>query len=639
MAAPTPGGIGELDVHLFNEGRHRRLWELLGAHPLGGDDDLTGDAGVRFSVWAPNATAAQVLGDWNQWRGGADLLAPVGESGIWSGIVPAASVGDRYKFELRSREGQWLVRGDPFARRIEIPPANAGIIAGGSTHRWGDGDWRAARAKRNGSRRSIYEVHAGSWRRRADGSHLTYRELAAPLAEHVSSLGFTHVEFLPLAWHPFGGSWGYQVTGYYACDSRYGSDDDLRLLIDTLHDAGIGVLVDWVPAHFPRDEGALARFDGTALFEHADPRRGEHPDWGTYVFNHGRHEVRNFLIANALYWLEAFHLDGLRVDAVASMLYRDYSRKPGEWTPNEFGGREDLEACAFLRELNDTVVEEHPGALMIAEESTAWPGVTAPTPEGGLGFSRKWNLGWMHDTLSFLRRDPIHRRYHHDEFTFPMVYAFDEHWVLPLSHDEVVHGKGSLLAKMPGDEWQAAANLRALLAWQWVMPGSPLLFMGAELATPWEWAEHSELAWHLADDPRHGGITRLVADLNALAAEQRALWVGDDSTRAEGHHSAWWLDAGDAANSVFTLARRDPASGSCVVAAANLTPVVRHGYRVGVPSGGAWTEVLSTDAERYGGSGVTNGALTVDESTPWQGQAASMLMTLPPLGVSVVAVV
>ncbi|MCC6226903.1 MAG: 1,4-alpha-glucan branching protein GlgB [Microthrixaceae bacterium] len=623
--------VGELDLHLFNEGRHRRLWEVLGAHHQPG-------GGVRFSVWAPNATGAQVLGDWNGWAGGVDLLAPLGNSGVWSGVIPAAAAGHAYKFELRSREGRGLVRCDPFARQAEVPPRNAGVIAAPSEHRWGDGDWRRERAERNSGRCAIYELHAGSWRRHPDGRPLGYRELAEPLAAHVSELGFTHVEFLPLAWHPYGGSWGYQVTGFYAPDSRYGSPDELRALIDVLHQAGIGVIADWVPAHFPRDEGALARFDGTPLYEHADPRRGEHPDWGTYVFNHGRHEVRNFLVANALYWLEEFHLDGLRVDAVASMLYLDYSREPGEWIPNEHGGREDLEACTFLRELNEAVAEDHPGALVAAEDSTAWPGVTAATHHGGLGFGRKWNLGWMHDTLSFLAHDPIHRSHHHGQMTFPLVYAFDERWVLPLSHDEVVHGKGSLLSKMPGDRWQQLANLRALLAWQWSLPGQPLVFMGTELATPWEWAENGELAWHLSDDPGHGGVGRLIGDLNCLAATHPALWVGDDVERHEGQHVAWWLDAGDTDHSVFTLARRDPASGECVIVAANLTPVPRHGYRIGVPSAGPWREVLTTDDRRYGGSGLVNGTISGDPTSPWQGQPQSVLVTMPPLGITFLAV-
>jgi 1,4-alpha-glucan branching enzyme len=628
----TPTAVGDLDLHLFNAGRHRRLWELLGAHPSG---DST-----RFTVWAPNADGAQILGDWNGWAGGVDLMAPVGSSGLWTARIPAAAAGHGYKYELRDRSGRWLVRADPMARQAEVPPRTASIVPAPSTHRWtaDEATWRSRRSDRNTGRMSVYELHAGSWKRHPDGRAYTYRELAEPLAQHVCDLGFSHVEFMPLATHPFGGSWGYQVTGYYAPDARHGEPDDLRHLVDVLHEAGIGVFMDWVPAHFPKDDGALARFDGTPLYEHADPRRGEHPDWGTLVFNHGRHEVRNFLVANALYWLEEFRVDGLRVDAVASMLYLDYSRQPGQWVPNAQGGREDLDAVGFVRELNDVVAEEHPGALVIAEESTAWPGVTASTEHGGLGFSRKWNMGWMHDTLGFLARDPIHRRHHHGEMTFPLVYGFDERWVLPLSHDEVVHGKGSLLGKMPGDGWQKRANLRVLYAWQWAMPGRPLLFMGGELGMEREWAEGRELDWWLAADADHAGIARLIADLNHLAEVEPALWIGDDVGRDQGSASAWWLDPGDADHSVFTLARRDPSTGLCVVMAANLTPVPRHGYRIGLPTEGRWYEVLTTDDPKYGGSGVTNPEPPVDAATPWQGQVASTVLTLPPLGATFLAV-
>ena len=613
--------IGPLDLHLMGEGTHRRLWEVLGVHP--------GDGGSHVAVWAPSARGVQVLGDHNGWRGGIDLLERCPDSGVWEGWAPGLAAGHHYVFELLLPDGRWVQRRDPLARRSELPPRTANIVEQ-STYQWREADWQAARQARNAGRMSIYEVHAHSWRWGGDDRPLGYREMAEPLAHHLHDLGFTHVELMPPATHPFGGSWGYQVTGYYAPDARGGSPDDLRYLIDTLHAEGIGVLFDWVPAHFPRDEGALARFDGTPLYEHHDPRKGEHPDWGTLVFDHGRNEVRNFLVANALYWLEEFRVDGLRVDAVASMLYLDYSRGHGEWAPNVHGGRENLEAVAFVRELCDTVHHEQPGALVIAEESTAWPGVTAPTSEGGLGFDRKWNMGWMHDTLGFLARDPIHRSHHHHEMTFPMHYAFDEAWVLPLSHDEVVHGKGSLVGKFPGDHWQRLANLRLLYAWQWCSPGAPLVFMGGEIAQEREWADHRPLDWELAYDVDHAGVARLLTDLNRAAADHPALWRGDRD-----HSSAWWLDAGDAANSVFSLARRDPASGEVVIVVVNATPVPRHGYRIGVPSGGAWREVLCTDDHRYGGSGVITGAAEADPSTPWQGQAASILVTLPPLGASI----
>jgi 1,4-alpha-glucan branching enzyme len=611
--------VGALDLHLFGEGRHRRLWEWMGAHP--------DDGGTSFAVWAPNASEVEAVGDWSGWVAGTPL-EPQGDSGVWTGTEPNAKVGQAYKFRVRTRDGASLLRADPYARWAEVPPATASRIAPPSRHVWKPGDWEAARRARNDGRLSIYEVHLGSWRRHPDGQSHSYRQLAVPLAEHAAGLGFTHVELMPVASHPFGGSWGYQVTGYYAPDARQGNPDDLRFLIDTLHDAGLGVIVDWVPGHFPRDDGALARFDGTPLYEHADPRRGEHPDWGTYEFNFGRHEVADFLLANALYWLEEFRVDGLRVDAVASMLYLDYSREPGEWVPNVHGGREDLEAIAFLREVNDVVAEVHPGALVIAEELTAWPGVTTPTSEGGLGFSRKWNLGWMHDTLSYFAHDPVHRRYHHNEITFPMIYAFDERWVLPLSHDEVVHGKGALLDKMPGDRWQRLANLRALLAWQWSMPGDELLFMGAELAQPREWSHDRELDWWLASDPDHGPIASLVVELNRLSTEHPALWRAD----GDGRHT-WWQDADRAEDSTLAIGRHDPVDGGTVLVAANLTPVPRPGYRLGLPPGDEWQIVLDTDDLRFGGSGAGPSSMPAADDIPWQGQERSAVLTLPPLAV------
>ena len=620
--------LGAVDQHLFAEGRHHRLWEVLGGHP---DDD-----GARFAVWAPNARSVRVLGDWNHWSedpAHAAALEPVGDLGVWAGRDDRARVGHAYKYLVEDRAGRRTQRADPVATAAEVPPANASVLWR-SVHRWrSTGDWRAERTLRNAGRLSVYEVHLGSWRRHPDGRPHGYRELARSLPAWAAGLGFTHVEFLPVATHPFAGSWGYQVTGYYAPDARLGSPDDLRELVEACHEAGLGVILDWVPAHFPRDPWALSRFDGTALYEHDDPRRGEHPDWGTLVFNHGRREVRNFLVANAAYWLEEFRVDGLRVDAVASMIYRDYSRAPGEWIPNEHGGREDLEAIAFVRELNEVVARDHPGALVVAEESTSWAGVTAPVDHGGLGFGRKWNLGWMHDTLTYFGRDPVHRVHHHDELTFPMVYAGHERWILPLSNDEVVHGKGSLIDRMPGDGWQRAANLRALLAWQWCHPGRQLVFMGAELAQEREWSHDRELDWWLLDEPLPAGVHRLVGDLNRLQERLPALWEGDDDPS-----TWWWLDADDRDQSVFSFARRRTGgAGSPVVVAANLTPVPRPGYRIGVPVAARWRVSLSTDDGVYGGSGhdPTEGPVTAETTTPWQGQPASLLLSLPPLAVVV----
>jgi 1,4-alpha-glucan branching enzyme len=628
-AASPPG---EVDLHLFGEGRHRRLWEVLGAHP--------GPGGTSFALWAPNARRVLVRGDWDGWSASMPL-EPVGSSGIWWGDVPGAAVGHAYKFELHTDLGVTL-RADPFARRAEVPPSTASVVEA-SSHSWGRPEeaFRAERAVRSAGRTSVYEVHLGSWRHHPGRGTWSYRELAGALPDWAVEHGFTHVELMPPATHPFGGSWGYQVTGYYAPDARLGSPDDLRCLVDAFHDRGVGVIVDWVPAHFPRDEFALARFDGTHLYEHLDPRRGEHPDWGTLVFNHDRHEVANFLMANALYWLEEFRADGLRVDAVASMLYRDYSREVGEWVPNEWGGREDTGAVRFLQDVNRVVAEEHPGAVVVAEESTSWPGVTASPEHGGLGFTHKWNLGWMHDTLGYFANDPVHRRWHHHELTFPMVYAPHERWVLPLSHDEVVHGKGSLLSKMPGDDWQRFANLRALLAWQWCHPGRQLVFMGAELAQRSEWSHERELDWDLLADERHDGVRRLVAELNAVQAAHPALWRGDDLPPG----AFGWLEADDAESSVLAFWRGDPDGDGTVVVVANLTPVPRPGYRVGVERAGRWRLVLDTDEARFGGSGheVAPGAgvpdpgrpvvVGADTSTPWQGRPASLLVTLPPLAV------
>jgi 1,4-alpha-glucan branching enzyme len=625
--------LGEMDLYLFGEGRHRRLWEVLGAH-VRVHEGLTG---VSFAVWAPNAKAVRVVGDWNFWDGRVHPMRSLGSSGVWELFVPGVAPGARYKYELVTPDERIILKTDPMAFQMEQPPATASVVTAPAEHSWGDDAWLDARA--NGDLlhqpMAVYELHLGSWRHTDDGSGghrpLTYRELAEVLPEYVRDLGFTHVEFMPVAEHPFTGSWGYQVSGYYAPTSRYGTPDDFRALVDALHQSGIGVFVDWVPAHFPRDEFALARFDGTALYEHRDPRQGEHPDWGTLIFNFGRNEVRNFLLANALYWIEQFHIDGLRVDAVASLLYLDYSRKAGEWVPNKFGGRENLEAVSFIKEVNETVFGLYPGATVIAEESTAWPAVSRPIYLGGLGFGFKWNMGWMHDTLDYFHHDPIHRRYHHHELTFGLLYAWSENFVLPLSHDEVVHGKGSLLNKMPGDRWQQLANLRALYAWMWAHPGKQLLFMGAELAPEREWNYENELDWWILDHwDSHRGVRDMLRELNRLYRELPALWEQDD--KAEGFQ---WVDADDSDQSVLCFLRL-PEDGDVersVLCVANLTPVPRYSYRVGLPLAGRWTEILNSDAEGWGGSGVGNLGGVDAEPQEWHGRPYSAHLTLPPLGV------
>jgi len=574
---------------------------------------------VRFAVWAPNARAVSVIGDFNDWRAGVDALTPVAESGIWEGTVDGAEAGQRYKYDVDGRE-----KADPVAFRAEEPPRTASVVFE-SAYDWDDAAWLAARrdAKPLEGPISIYEVHAPSWR-----GGLGWRELAEQLAPYVADLGFTHVELLPVMHHPFSGSWGYQVTGYYAPLSSLGSPDDFRYFVDRLHASGIGVILDWVPAHFPRDAWALARFDGTALYEHDDPKRGAHPDWGTLVFNLGRSEVQNFLLANALFWLREYHADGLRVDAVASMLYLDYSRNEGEWVPNRFGGREDLDAVGFLKELNELVHAREPGIISAAEESTAWPGVSRPTYVGGLGFGFKWNMGWMNDTLGYFAHDPVHRRFHHHELTFSLVYAWNENFVLPLSHDEVVHGKGSLLQKMPGDRWQQLANLRALYAYMWAHPGKKLLFMGSELATPWEWTERDELPWWLLDHADHSGVRDLVRDLNRIYREEPALWEVDFS-----HEGFRWLEPNDAMNNVLAFMRLSRDGARQLVCIANLSPVPRERYRVGLPEGGAWTEALNTDSSYYGGSGLGNMGAVEAERRGWHDQPFSADVTLPPLSV------
>jgi 1,4-alpha-glucan branching enzyme len=613
--------LGDIDIHLFGEGTHRRLWDLLGANPRA-------SGGVRFAVWAPNARRVCVVGDFNDWNETADPMRPQASSGIWATLVGHAESGQRYKYVVEGADGVSRLKADPVAQQAEHPPSNASVVPSAAVYDWTDQEWIETRDRGPAAARPlrIYEVHLGSWR-----PGLGYREVADQLADHVSRLGFTHVELLPVAEHPFGGSWGYQVTGYYAPTARYGSPDDLRALIEALHRRGLGVIVDWVPAHFPKDEWSLARFDGTALYEHDDPRLGEHPDWGTYVFNYGRHEVRNFLVANALYWFEEFHVDGLRVDAVASMLYLDYSREPGQWIPNRHGGRENLDAIEFMRQLNAVIFGHHPGALMIAEESTAWPQVTHPVHHGGLGFSHKWNMGWMHDTLDYLSNDPVHRRWHHRDLTFGLLYAFTERFVLPLSHDEVVHGKGSLLGKMAGDEWQRFANLRSLYAWMWAYPGAPLVFMGAELASWTEWNADAGLPWHLLDHAAHRGVHDLLARLNSLNADWPALWERD------GEPSGFqWLEADDADHSAYAFLRWPRHGDHAVACIANFTPVPRTGYLLGLPWEGEWEVLIDTDAPQFGGStyrGVGSDRVVATTELAWQGQPASAIIDLPPLAV------
>ncbi|MQA79084.1 MAG: 1,4-alpha-glucan branching protein GlgB [Streptosporangiales bacterium] len=614
--------LGEFDLHLIGEGRHEELWQALGAHPRTYATASGEVSGTSFAVWAPNARGVRVVGDFNRWDGYAHPMRMMGSSGVWELFVPGVGTGAKYKFAVLGADWVWRQKADPMAFATEHPPATASVVFE-SAYEWNDAAWLERRATTDAARSpmAVYEVHLGSWR-----SGLGYRELADQLVEYVRDMGFTHVEFLPVAEHPYGGSWGYQVTSYYAPTSRFGSPDDFRHLVDRMHQAGIGVLVDWVPAHFPRDAWALARFDGTALYEHADPRLGEHPDWGTLIFDLGRHEVRNFLVANALYWLEEFHVDGLRVDAVASMLYLDYSRKEGEWLPNEHGGRENLDAIAFLQETNATIDKRVPGVSTLAEESTSWPGVSRPTYLGGLGFGFKWNMGWMHDTLGYLARDPIHRQYHHHELTFSMMYAYTENFVLPLSHDEVVHGKGSLYRKMPGDHWRKLAGLRTLYAYMWAHPGKQLLFMGGEFAQDTEWSEQDGLSWHHLDEPDRRGMHALVRDLNGLYASLPALWQRDHDP--EGFA---WIDADDSTGNVLSFLRWAH-DGSVVACVVNFSATPHLGYRLGLPSAGRWVERLNTDAATYGGSGVGNLGAVEAVAKSWHGQPASTTLSVPPLG-------
>ncbi|MEP6617729.1 MAG: 1,4-alpha-glucan branching protein GlgB [bacterium] len=620
--------VGEMDLYLFNEGTHRRLWTMLGAHLR----TIDGDEGTAFVLWAPNADRVSVVGDWCNWDGRQFPMRRLGASGLWELFIPEVEANALYKFELRTREGALRLKTDPMALKMEQAPQTSSIVVREDVYRWRDTAWMTARPTRNAVREAVhvYEVHLGSWVRVPDQGDrfLTYREIAPKLAAYVKRMGFTHVELLPVAEHPYYGSWGYQVTGYFAPTSRYGAPDDFRFLVDTLHQAGIGVLLDWVPAHFPKDDYALRRFDGTSLYEHEDPRLGEHPDWGTLIFNYGRKEVRNFLVANALYWLNEFHVDGLRVDAVASMLYLDYSREPGEWVPNNYGGRENLEAIEFLREMNAVVAQEAPGCVTIAEDSTAWPGVTRPVAEGGLGFTFKWNMGWMHDTLKYFEHDPVYRTFHQDDLTFAMLYENSEHFIMPLSHDEMVHLKGSLYHKMPGDHWQRLANLRALITYQVTRPGKSLLFMGSELATPSEWDHEHSLPWHLEQEPARAGFMAFIARLGSLYQEVPALW------QLDGDPSGFeWIDVADKSNSVLSYIRRGVDGHAIVVL--NLTPTPHARYRIGAPEWGDYIRVLSSDDVQWGGSGFGGSAVVHADDTPYHGRPYSMELALPPLSATV----
>jgi 1,4-alpha-glucan branching enzyme len=614
--------LGELDLHLIGEGRHEELWKVLGSNLHSVKSALGESYGTRFAVWAPNAQAVRVIGDFNHWNGTAHSMRVMGSTGVWELFIPGVGAGTKYKYEILTKHGQWISKIDPLARHTEVPPNTASVVVE-STHKWKDSIWLKTRDARDPlkSPMSIYELHAGSWRK-----DLNYRTLADELIPYVTELGFTHVEFMPLAEHPYAPSWGYQVTGYFAPTSRFGSPDDLKYLIDRLHQAGIGVILDWVPAHFPKDSWALARYDGEALYEHADPRRGEHPDWGTMIFDFGRTEVRNFLVANALYWLEEFHIDGLRVDAVASMLYLDYSREGGDWLPNEFGGRENLDAIRFMQEVNATAYRRNPGIMMIAEESTSWGGVSAPTDAGGLGYGFKWNMGWMNDTLEYIQKDPMYRKHHHGELTFSMLYAYNEKFILPISHDEVVHGKGSLLSKMPGDRWQQLANVRAYLTFMWSHPGKQLLFMGSEFGQQSEWNQEHGLEWWILDQPSHQGLKSLVSTLNRLYLENPPMWQLDHF-----HAGFTWIDGGHADANVLTFLRYDE-SGSPIACVINFAGNPHHNFKLGLPLTGNWDEILNTDAEEFGGSGVGNFGRIAANGEGTHGQPHSATISVPPLG-------
>jgi 1,4-alpha-glucan branching enzyme len=620
--------LTDFDRYLFGSGNHWKLYEKLGAHPRKVQDQQ----GVNFALWAPNAQSIQVVGDFNQWDGRAHPMRKQIPSGVWELFVPNVQTGMNYKYRVRSLDGRIIDKADPLAFYSEVPPRTASIVHSLS-YQWNDASWLDERAQNRILQKpiSIYEVHLGSWRKCQSTNHgwLNYRELAHQLVEYCQQMGFTHLELLPISEHPFSGSWGYQTTGYFSATSRYGTPEDFMYFVDHCHQNSIGVIIDWVPAHFPKDALGLYRFDGSALYEHEDPRQGEHPDWGTMVFNYGRHEVRNFLISNALFWFDRFHIDGLRVDAVASMLYLDYSRNPGDWVPNEFGGRENLDAVHFLREFNRQVHSDFPGVLTIAEESTAWPGVSHPVDVGGLGFSMKWNMGWMNDTLRYMRRDPVHRKHHQNDLTFSLIYAYSENFQLPLSHDEVVHGKGSLIGQMPGDLWQKFANLRLLFSYMWTHPGKKMLFMGGELAQWHEWNYDGQLQWELLQWQTHAGIQQTLADLNRLLIDEKPLHQLDFS--GEGFE---WIDCQNAHESVLGFLRKshDQGQSEHLLVCLNFTPVVRP-YRMGVPQAGDYVEIFNSDAAKYGGSGVTNqGPLQADGHIPYHGQVASLELTLPPLG-------
>jgi 1,4-alpha-glucan branching enzyme len=619
--------LSDYDLYLFGEGKHTRIYEKLGAHPM----TIGRAAGVHFAVWAPNAKRVSVVGDFNAWDGRRHPMRSLGLSGVWEIFIPGVAVGERYKFELLTRYGEVILKSDPFGLAFELPPLSASLVSA-PQYQWRDDEWMRTRQSANSWFHrpfAAYEVHLGSWARIPEegNRYLTYLELAERLIPYVKEMGYTHIELLPVMEHPFSGSWGYQVIGFFAPTSRFGKPDEFKAFIDACHRDGIGVILDWVPGHFPKDAHGLAQFDGTALFEHQDPRQGEHQDWGTLIFNYGRNEVRNFLLANALFWLHEYHVDGLRVDAVASMLLLDYSRKEGEWIPNRFGGRENLDAIEFLRELNTLTHGEQPGSITIAEESTSWPSVSRPTYVGGLGFTYKWNMGWMNDILEYVRQDPVYRRYEHRHLTFALLYAFSENFILPFSHDEVVHGKGSMFGKIPGDDWQKAATLRALYGFMYAHPGKKLMFMGCEFGQGREWNHDESLDWHLLDRPLHQGIRRFVQDVNRIYQSERALFEVDFD-----FSGFQWIDCNDSENSVVSFIRRAKDGIDYLVAIVNFTPVPRHGYLIGVPSAGAYIELLNSDAESYGGSNIGNGGTVLTEPIAAHGYDQSLRLTLPPLG-------